>query len=374
MLLLPLIPLKSCRVWETEGKDKLSDTMETKIYKINSKDDESVEEVALILKNGGLAAVPTETVYGLAANALDGKAVKKIFEAKGRPSDNPLIVHISNMDEWAGLVTEIPEKARLLAEKFWPGPLTIILEKSDIIPDETSGKLSTVGVRMPDNEITRAIIEKAGVPLAAPSANTSGKPSPTNAAYVMEDMKGKIDAVVDGGSCQVGVESTVITLTTEKPLLLRPGGVTPEMIEEVIGEIDISDAVFNKLRDDAEAQSPGMKYKHYSPKAKVVIVKGEFSSYKDYVMSSKLNKVALCFEEDKKELSSVPVVTYGKAGDSFSQAARLFDALREVDEMGAEIAYARFPVFQARGHACGGYGMPVARKREKRACETPYGA
>ena len=343
MLLLPLIPLKSCRVWETEGKDKLSDTMETKIYKINSKDDESVEEVALILKNGGLAAVPTETVYGLAANALDGKAVKKIFEAKGRPSDNPLIVHISNMDEWAGLVTEIPEKARLLAEKFWPGPLTIILEKSDIIPDETSGKLSTVGVRMPDNEITRAIIEKAGVPLAAPSANTSGKPSPTNAAYVMEDMKGKIDAVVDGGSCQVGVESTVITLTTEKPLLLRPGGVTPEMIEAVIGEIDISDAVFNKLREDAEAQSPGMKYKHYSPKAKVVILKGEFSSYKDYVMSSKLNKVALCFEEDKKELSSVPVVTYGKAGDSFSQAARLFDALREVDEMGAEIAYARFP-------------------------------
>lgn len=326
--------------------------MQTQIFKVTSENDERLETVAKGLSNGALAAIPTETVYGLAANALDGKAVKKIFEAKGRPSDNPLIVHISDISQWRALVKEIPEKAMKLAEKFWPGPLTVILPKSDIIPDETSGGLDTVAVRMPSDPIARVLIEKAGVPLAAPSANTSGKPSPTKAKYVIEDMDGKIDFIVDGGDCDVGVESTVITLAKEKPVLLRPGGVTPEMLESVLGEIEISDAVYNKLAENAKAASPGMKYKHYSPKAKVVIIKGEFIKYKEFVENNKSEKtVALCFEEDAEKLSGIKTVTYGKENDSFSQAARVFDALREIDELGAEKAYARFPEMQGMGLA-----------------------
>lgn len=326
--------------------------METKIFKISSADDEEIIEAASLLKEGKLVAIPTETVYGLAANALDGETVKKIFEAKGRPSDNPLIVHISDFSQWAELVTEIPEKAKRLTEKFWPGPLTVILPKSELIPDETSGRLDTVAVRMPSHPIAKAIIEKAGVPLAAPSANTSGKPSPTKAKYVTEDLFGKVDAIVDGGDCDVGVESTVISLAGEKPLLLRPGGVTVEMIEEVIGEIEISDAVFNKLAENAEAASPGMKYKHYSPDARVVIIKGDFENYKAFVeKEAKEKDVALCFEEEKERLPFIKCVAYGKEKDSFSQASRIFDALREIDELGADTAFARFPEMSGMGLA-----------------------
>lgn len=326
--------------------------METKIYKITSSDDENIEKAASLLKEGKLVAIPTETVYGLAANALEGETVKKIFEAKGRPSDNPLIVHISDFSQWAPLVTEIPKKAKKLAEKFWPGPLTVILPKSEIIPNETSGNLDTVAVRMPSHSVARAIIEKAGIPLAAPSANTSGKPSPTRAKYVIEDLFGKVDAIVDGGDCDVGVESTVISLCGEKPLLLRPGGVTAEMLEDVIGEIEISDAVFNKLAENAEAASPGMKYKHYSPDARVVIIKGDFDSYKAFVeKESKENDAALCFEEDKERLPFIKCITYGREKDSFSQASRIFDALREIDELGAETAFARFPEMSGMGLA-----------------------
>ena len=326
--------------------------METKIYKIASPDDEGIIDAASLLKEGKLVAIPTETVYGLAANALDGETVKKIFKAKGRPSDNPLIVHISDFSQWEPLVTEIPEKAKKLTDKFWPGPLTVILPKSDLIPPETSGNLDTVAVRMPSHPIAKAIIEKAGIPLAAPSANTSGKPSPTKARYVIEDLFGKVDAIVDGGDCDVGVESTVISLSGEKPLLLRPGGVTAEMIEAVIGEIEISDAVFNKLAENAEAASPGMKYKHYSPDARVVIIKGGFSEYKSFVeKEAQKNDVALCFEEDKERLPFIKCVTYGREKDSFSQAARIFDALREIDELGADTAFARFPEMSGMGLA-----------------------
>lgn len=326
--------------------------METKIYRITSPDDENTGEVASLLREGKLVAIPTETVYGLGADATNGKAVRKIFEAKGRPSDNPLIVHISDFSQWAPLVTKIPEKARVLTEKFWPGPLTVILPKSDIIPPETSGNLDTVAVRMPSHPVAKAIIEKAGVPLAAPSANTSGKPSPTKAKYVIEDLYGKVDAIVDGDDCEVGVESTVISLVGEKPLLLRPGGVTVEMMEEVIGEIEISDAVFNKLAENAEAASPGMKYKHYSPSAKVVIIKGGFEKYKSFVEKNATERdVALCFEEDKEGLPFTRCITYGMEKDSFSQAARIFDALREIDEIGAGTAYARFPEMSGMGLA-----------------------
>lgn len=310
---------------------------------LNACDCESIKKAGQILKQGGIVAIPTETVYGLAGNALDGSVVDKIYQAKGRPSDNPLIVHISSLSQWGALVKEIPEGAAALADKYWPGPLTIILPKSEIIPKKVCGKLDTVGVRMPADERARKIIEEAGVPLAAPSANTSGKPSPTSAKYVIEDLFGKVDAIVDGGDCQVGVESTVVSLCFDPPRLLRPGGVTPEMLAEVLGEIEIDNAVFEKLREGEAVISPGTKYKHYSPEAQVVLVKGSFEGYKKFIEENKNeNIVALCFEGEDKELS-VKSVTYGKKSDSMSQAKNIFDALRRVDELGAEKVFARFP-------------------------------
>lgn len=317
--------------------------METQIFRVASDRDYAITEAAKILKEGGIVAIPTETVYGLAGNALDGTVTDKIYTAKGRPSDNPLIVHISDLSQWAPLVKEIPESALALADKYWPGPLTVILPKSEIVPDKVSGGLPTVAVRMPSDEIARAIIEKSGVPLAAPSANTSGKPSPTSAKYVIEDLMGKVDAIVDAGECSVGVESTVISLCDTPPRLLRPGGITAEMLTEVLGEITIDDAVFNKLAEGAVAASPGMKYKHYSPDAQVVIVKGSFESYRGFVEENKTDKtVALCFEGEEKGLS-VKCITYGTKDDPSSQAKNIFDALRKVDELGAEKVFARYP-------------------------------
>ena len=236
---------------------------------------EDLLKAAEILKNGGLVGIPTETVYGLAADALNGQAVSKIFKAKGRPSDNPLIVHISDFEDIKkyNLVKEIPEKAKALAEAFWPGPLTIIMKKSDIIPLEVSAGLDTVAIRLPSHSTAREIIRYADTPLAAPSANLSGSPSPTTAAHVINDLNGRIEAVVDGGDCEVGLESTVITLVGDVPKVLRPGGITFAQLKSVLGEVTIDDAVLNKLADGAEAASPGMKYKHYSPKANVVLLK-----------------------------------------------------------------------------------------------------
>ena len=214
---------------------------------LKSDDKNAVETAAVILKNGGLVAIPTETAYGLAANALDPEAVRKIFIAKCRPQDNPLIVHVSSMEEISPLVEKIDPRLYELAEKFWPGPLTVIMKKSDLVPPEVSAGLNTVAIRMPSHECARAIIAAAGVPLAAPSANASGKPSPTEAAHVAQDLDGKIDAIVDGGECSVGVESTVVTLATDPPTLLRPGGITPEQLISVLGELEISHAVYEKL-------------------------------------------------------------------------------------------------------------------------------
>ncbi len=318
--------------------------LKTEFIEINDLNDKKLDKVGCTLRHGGLAAIPTETVYGLAANALDGEAVSKIYEAKGRPSDNPLIVHISDIKQWAPLVESIPDSAMKLAKKFWPGPLTIILKKSELIPDRVSGGLDTVAVRMPAHPIARAVIEKAGVPLAAPSANTSGKPSPTTAKHVKDDLDGKIDFIIDGGACTVGVESTVITLVSDPPVLLRPGGITPKMLESVLGSISINDAVYNKLADTAVAASPGMKYKHYSPKAEVVILKGSFESYKKYVESRKDGNIAaLCFDGEAEKLCGVRTLTYGRQDDSLSQANKIFDALRKVDELGIKKVYARYP-------------------------------
>ncbi len=306
-----------------------------------TKDIKDISTAAEILRDGGIVAIPTETVYGLAANAFDGEAVKKIFEAKGRPQDNPLIVHISDFQQIYGIAGEVPETAKRLAEKFWPGPLTIILPKKSEIPDETSGGLDTVAVRMPSHPVARKIIELS-CPLAAPSANISGFPSPTSFDHVDSDMTGRADAVCDGGDCDVGVESTVITLATEIPVLLRPGGVTHDQLCEVLGEVRISDAVLNPMNKDDKAESPGMKYKHYSPDAQIQIVKGNIEEFAEYVNNSDCDGV-LCFEGEEKYFTDKKIVTFGSADDSLSQAQRLFDALRELDEKGAKNVLSRAP-------------------------------
>lgn len=320
-----------------------------KTLHLNSNDKNSIQTAAEILKNGGLVAIPTETVYGLAANALDSEAVKKIFIAKGRPNDNPLIVHISSLEEIEPLVEAVDPRVYDLAEKYWPGPLTVIMKKSDLVPDEVSAGLDTVALRMPSHECARAIIKAAGVPLAAPSANASGKPSPTKASHVIEDLDGKIDAIVDGGESDVGVESTVVTLATDPPTLLRPGGITPEQLEEVLGEIQISSAVFEKLKEGEKVQSPGMKYKHYAPSAQVTIIRGSFEQYKKFLLAQKDTVCAVCFEGEGRYFEKY--IEYGRENDDESQAHSIFDALREVDAMGCKRAFVRCPLSSGVGLA-----------------------
>jgi len=293
------------------------------------------------LRHGGLVGIPTETVYGLAANAFYGPAVASIFSAKGRPMDNPLIVHISRLEQLNDIVSEVPEAAVSLAAHYWPGPLTIVMPKGKKIPDEVSCGLDTVGVRMPSHEVARAIIDAAGVPLAAPSANLSGSPSPTTAAHVMADMNGRIDAVVDGGECAVGLESTVVSVCGDVPQLLRPGAITPKMIETATGSVNINHAVLDELAEGEQAASPGMKYKHYSPKAKIRILRGSREAYINYCNTHACEgKFALCFEGDGAHLN-IPYIEYGKEDDLLSQAHGLFAALRELDQRGAKLAYAR---------------------------------
>ncbi len=227
-----------------------------------------------VIRRGGLVAFPTETVYGLGANGLDGEAVNKIFEAKGRPNDNPLILHIAKKSDVKPLWRAVPERARLLMDSFWPGPLTLIYLKSDKVPSEVAAGLSTVAVRMPYNKTALALIRAAGVPVAAPSANLSGKPSPTRAEHVKRDMDGRIDVIIDGGPCDIGVESTVLTLVGDVPTILRPGGITREMLQGVIGEVALSPAVLAPLKEGEAAASPGMKYRHYAPDAEVIVATG----------------------------------------------------------------------------------------------------
>ena len=315
--------------------------VETKLFKYDASDLKSLGEIGRILLCGGIVGIPTETVYGLAANAFDGAAVAKIFRAKGRPQDNPLIVHISEISQLESVVSSVPESAYALAEKFWPGPLSIIMPKGDRIPDEVSCGLDTVAVRMPSHPAARAIISAAGVPLAAPSANLSGSPSPTTAQHVIDDMWGRADAIVDGGACDVGVESTVVTLVGKKPRLLRPGGISLEQLESVLGEVEVDKAVLAELEPGQKAASPGMKYKHYSPKARVIIIKGSFENYQRFVRGKK-NCAALCFDGEGEKLD-IPFIEIGREHDSQAQAHLIFDALRKLDEMGVQTAYARYP-------------------------------
>ena len=306
---------------------------------------ENITTVGRTLQQGMLAGIPTETVYGLAANALDGAAVAEIFKAKGRPMDNPLIVHISDFSqiERFSLVRQIPEKAYLLARKFWPGPLTVIMPKGITIPDEVSAGLDTVAIRFPSHPVTKAVIAAADRPLAAPSANTSGSPSPTTAGHVYHDMQGKIPYILDGGICEVGVESTVITLCSPVPMLLRPGGITLEQLEDVLGEVEVNDAVLHKLKDGEKAESPGMKYKHYAPKADLILVKADDDKFIRFVNDRADEKTgALCYDEDMP-LLNVRSFPFGCKGDYTAQANRLFDALRAIDETDIQTVYGRCP-------------------------------
>lgn len=315
---------------------------------------EDIKTAAEILRSGGLVAIPTETVYGLAANALSGDAVKSIFEAKGRPSDNPLIVHISSVDEIEkyNLVREIPKSAEKLFENFWPGPLTIIMPKSHTIPEEVTAGLDSVAIRFPSHPVAQAVIREAGCPLAAPSANLSGSPSPTTAQHVFDDMNTRIPAIIDGGSCDVGLESTVITLCTKVPTVLRPGGVTLEELCEVLGEVNLSDAVLNKLKDGEEAASPGMKYRHYAPKAKVYLIKADDKAYIDFVNSKDANStVALCYTDDVKHIKT-HTIPLGDKDDYDTQSHNLFCALRDADAIeGADTVYVRCPKAEGMGMA-----------------------
>ena len=306
---------------------------------------ENITTVGRALRQGMLAGIPTETVYGLAANALDGAAVAEIFKATGRPMDNPLIVHISDFSqiERFSLVRQIPEKAYLLARKFWPGPLTVIMPKGIAIPDEVSAGLDTVAIRFPSHPVTKAVIAAADRPLAAPSANTSGSPSPTTAGHVYHDMQGKIPYILDGGICEVGVESTVITLCAPVPMLLRPGGITLEQLKDVLGDVEVNDAVLHKLKDGEKAESPGMKYKHYAPKADLILVKADDDKFIRFVNDRADEKTgALCYDEDMP-LLNVRSFPFGCKGDYTAQANRLFDALREIDETDIQTVYGRCP-------------------------------
>ena len=299
-------------------------------------------EAGRLLREGGLVAIPTETVYGLAANALDPTAVAGIFAAKGRPQDNPLIVHIHEMSMMEDLVTDIPAAAHRLAERFWPGPLTMILPKTDRIPLATSGGLDTVAIRMPSSAVARAIIQAAGVPLAAPSANRSGSPSPTTWQHCVDDLDGRVDAIVQSDPCAVGVESTVVTLCGAVPRLLRPGAVTLEQLRETLGEVEMDRGVLEQLSPDARVSSPGMNYKHYAPKATVTLVRGSGEAFARYVRDHNCPGLwAICFEEDAG--LTAPSLCYGAREDHLTQANRIFDLLREMDKKGARQVYIHCP-------------------------------
>lgn len=310
--------------------------------KMLSCDEGGISDAAALIKIGEVVGMPTETVYGLAANALDEQAVRKIFAAKGRPADNPLIVHISKMDMLEQLVSEIPSLAYKCAEEFWPGPLTMIMPKSDIIPAVTSGGLDSVGIRMPSHKTARALIDKSGCPIAAPSANLSGSPSPTTAKHVMDDMNGRIPAIIDGGDSAVGVESTVISFENNAIRILRPGFISEDDLKEITPNIIIDKGVTAQLEKGAIARSPGMKYKHYAPKADITIIDSDLSSFRKYVKEHFISGlVCMTFDDSDCEGLGVRTLCYGDTDEK--QAHLLFDILRELDDIGAEKVFARCP-------------------------------
>jgi len=314
----------------------------------------AVAEAAEILRRGGLLAIPTETVYGLGADGLNADAVRHIFEAKGRPQDNPLILHIPDAGWLARYCKDVPETAYRLAERFWPGPLTMILPKADCVPLVTTGGLETVGMRCPDHAVTRAIIAAAGVPVAAPSANTSGRPSCTTAAHVREDMDGRIDGVVDGGPCRVGVESTIIDLTCTPPRLLRPGGLPLEELRAVLGEVAVDKAVTQQMAAGEKPRAPGMKYRHYAPKAPVTTVTGAPRASARWLLAHVDERDGvICFDEFAPLFAGHIVHKLGPSGDKLAQSQHVFDALRTFDETDVPAIWAQCPDSAGLGLAVG---------------------
>lgn len=307
-------------------------------------DEAGIDQAAQLLRRGEIFALPTETVYGIAADARQRAAVRKIFEAKGRPQDNPLIVHVAGPEMLPGLVAEVPERAQLLISAFCPGPLTIIMPRGPEVADECCAGLDTVGIRMPSHPVAREVIRRSGCAFAAPSANLSGRPSPTNAQDVLADMDGRLPLILDGGECAVGVESTVVSVVGPKPTLFRPGHITLEDLERALGEeVEVSAAILEKLPEGAVVRSPGMKYKHYAPKADITILDGSFEQFQAYVQAhADQNPSCLCFTGEASKLG-VPCVEYGREGDGADQAKHLFRSLRALDEQGDGVVYARCP-------------------------------
>lgn len=325
--------------------------METKRIVIEDRrniKDEELAEAAAVLKSGGLVAFPTETVYGLGGNALDEDAARKIYAAKGRPSDNPLIAHISCAAELAPLVREIPEAGRKLMEAFWPGPLTMIFPKSSKVPYGTTGGLDTVAVRMPDDPVASRLIALAGVPVAAPSANTSGRPSPTTADHVWQDMNGRIDMIIDGGPVGIGVESTIVDVSSPVPSVLRPGAITMEMLREVLGEVAVDPAILGPVKEDVKPKAPGMKYRHYAPKAELTLVEttGPVESMVEKVKELAHEKLVqgcqvgiICTDESRSCYAEGTVRSIGARESQESVAHNLYAVLREFDDLKVEYIF-----------------------------------
>ena len=305
--------------------------------------------------------IPTETVYGLGANGLDPDAVRAIFAAKGRPQDNPLILHIPAADWLARYCEDVPPEAYRLAERFWPGPLTMILNRRSMIPNVVTAGMDTVGMRCPKHALCRKVISGLNLPIAAPSGNTSGRPSPTTASAMLEDMDGKIDAILDGGPCAVGVESTIIDLTVTPPRLLRPGGVTLEELEEVLGGVEVDPAVRRLMAPGEQPKAPGMKYRHYAPKAPVTVVKGDPGRTAAYIqLNMGEGSGVICFDEFKDSFPGHPVETIGPVADPAAQARHIFEALRAFDHLDVTDIWAQSP-------ADTGIGLAVTNRLNKAA-------
>jgi len=323
--------------------------METKVIKIdrNHPDERLLQEAGQLLKTGALVAFPTETVYGLGGDGLKETAAARIYAAKGRPSDNPLILHIAEISDMEKLAVDIPELAYRLAEKFWPGPLTMILKKSAIVPYTTTGGLDTVAIRMPSDEIAREIIKASGTYIAAPSANLSGRPSPTKAEHVIEDLSGRVEMIVDGGDSDIGLESSIIDLSGEVPLILRPGYITKEDFEQIVAEVEYDGAVLTtKPQESVVARAPGMKYRHYAPKGQITIVEGSVSAVVNKINAlvaeqeaKGLRVAVLCAEETKEQYRCKHIFSLGSLKGEKEISAHLFAALRSFDTKQMEVIY-----------------------------------
>ena len=344
--------------------------MDTIIRKITDDDDNNeiiIKTAADIIARGGLVAFPTETVYGLGGDAFDVNASARIYEAKGRPSDNPLIVHVAALEDLYSLTDNVPDKALALAKEFWPGPLTMIVDKKSCVPDTVTGGLSTVAVRLPSHKVARDLIKASGTFIAAPSANLSGRPSPTRAEHVIEDLSGRVDMIIDGGDIEIGLESTIVDLTEDVPVILRPGYITMEMIEDVIGDVRLDKALMTGVSDGVAPKAPGMKYRHYAPKAELTIIEGERDKVINRINSfveegrRRNRKVGVMLTAETYDMVEADVKISLGSGDSNEEIARnLFATLREFDETGVDVIY-------SEGFCDNGLGQAVMNRLLKAA-------